>query len=212
MSYNGKASACLAKESDNVSEVTVQRRDEVLAVAERLFSERGYEATSVRDIAEALSIKAGSLYAHIETKEDLLWEILQEASDRFFAAVRPIVESDLVTMQKLRRAMAAHVKVITDSARTAAIFTTEWRHLSEPRRSEFAAKRDEYEQMFRGMVHEGIREGELGDVDEKFATLLILSSMNWVYQWYRPDGPMTPEEIARKLTEMLLNGLRRAVG
>ena len=62
------------------------------------------------------------------------------------------------------------------------------------------------------MAGEGIRQGELGDVDEKFATLLILSSMNWIYQWYRPDGPMTPEEIARKLTEMLLNGLRRGAG
>lgn len=193
-------------------ETTIQRRDEMMAVAERLFAERGYEATSVRDIADALDIKPGSLYAHIETKEELLWDILQAAADRFFVAVRPILDSDLVVMEKFKRAMAAHVKVITDSAQSAAVFLNEWRHLSEPRRSEFAARRDEYEALFRALVHEGIHQGELGDVDEKFATLLILSSMNWVYQWYRPDGPMTPQEIARKLTEMLLNGLRRGMG
>lgn len=191
---------------------TIQRREEVLAAAERLFSDRGYEATSVRDIAEALNIKAGSLYAHIETKEDLLWDILQASAERFFAAVRPIVESDIVTIEKLRRAIVAHVKVITGSASSAAIYMTEWRHLSEPRRSEFLAKRDEYERMIRGVVRAGIREGTLSDVDEKFATLLILSSMNWIYQWYRPGGAMTPEEIARSLTEMLLNGLRHAGG
>ncbi len=188
------------------------KQQEVVDVAERLFSERGYEATSVRDIAEALEIKPGSLYAHIETKEELLWNIVSDAADRFFGAVKPILGSDLVTIEKLRRVVAAHVKVITGSARSAAIYSTEWRHLSEPRLSLFRARRDEYEGLVRGLVHDGIQEGELADMDEKFATLLILSSMNWIYQWYRPDGPMTPEEIARKLTEMLLNGLRRATG
>lgn len=193
-----------------MSETTVQRKDEVLAVAERLFSDRGYEATSVRDIAEGLSIKAGSLYSHIQTKEDLLWDILSGAADRFFEAVTPIVNSDLVTVEKLRRVIGAHVRVITDSAASAQIFLNEWRHLSEPRRAQFAARRDAYEQIIRGLVSDGIREGSLADVDEKFATLLILSSMNWVYQWYRPDGPMSPEDIARKLTDMLFKGLRRA--
>ena len=193
-----------------MSEATIQRKEEVLAVAERLFSDRGYEATSVRDIAEGLNIKAGSLYAHIQTKEDLLWEILSGAADRFFEAVTPIVSSDLVTVEKLRRVIGAHVRVITDSAASAQIFLNEWRHLSEPRRSQFAARRDAYEQTLRKLVSEGIREGSLADVDEKFATLLILSSMNWVYQWYRPDGPMSPEDIARKLTDMLFKGLRRA--
>lgn len=104
-----------------MTEATIQRRDELLSAAQRLFSERGYEATSVRDIADALAIKAGSLYAHIETKEDLLWEILCRAADCFFEAVRPIVESNLVTVEKLRRLIAAHVQVITESSEAAAV-------------------------------------------------------------------------------------------
>jgi AcrR family transcriptional regulator len=193
-----------------MAELGLQRREEVLAAAERLFCEQGYQATSVRDIAQALEIKAGSLYAHIESKEDLLWEILTAAADRFFAAVRPIVDSDLLTVEKLRRAIAAHVKVITGSASAAAIYMNDWRHLSDSRRRAFAERRDEYERIFRGLVHNAIREGIFGDVDEKFATLLILSSVNWIYQWYRPGGPMTPEEIARRITDLLFNGLRRA--
>jgi len=195
-----------------MAELGVQRREEVLAAAERLFCRQGYQATSVRDIAEAVDIKAGSLYAHIESKEDLLWEILTAAADRFFAAVRPIVESDVVTVERLKRAIAAHVKVITDSASAAAIYMNDWRHLSDTRRRQFAERRDEYERMFRKLVHDAIREGKFGDVDEKFATLLILSSINWIYQWYRPDGLMTPEEIARRITDLLFNGLRRAGG
>lgn len=186
------------------------RRDELLAVAERLFSLRGYEATSVRDIADGMDLKAGSLYAHIETKEDLLWDVVRRAADRFFEGIRPIAESNLVTIEKLKRAIAAHVKVITDSASAAAVYLTEWRHLSAQRREEFAARRDEYEKIFRGLVRDAVREGLFGDVDEKFATLMILSSVNWIYQWYRPNGPMTPEEIARQITDLLFNGLKRA--
>lgn len=195
-----------------MSESTIQRREDVLAAAEKLFSDRGYEATSVRDIADALGLSPGSLYSHIETKEELLWEILTASADRFFAAVEPIAKSNVVTIEKLRKAIAAHVRVITDSAAAAAVFTTEWRHLAEPRRARFAQRRDDYEQMFRCMVHDAVREGLFGDVDEKFATLLILSTMNWIYQWYRPNGPMTPEEIARKIADLLFNGLRRGMG
>lgn len=193
-------------------EIVIQKRDEVLAAAEKLFSERGYEATSVRDIAEALNLRPGSLYSHIEAKEELLWEILQASADRFFAAVEPIAASKLVTLEKLRKAIAAHVKVITDSVASAAVYTTEWRHLADSKRRQFAERRDAYERMFRDMVHDAVREGTFGDMDEKFATLLILSTMNWVYQWYRPNGPMTPEEISRKITELLFNGLRRGMG
>ncbi len=195
-----------------MADSAVQRLDEVLLVAESLFAQRGYEATSVRDIAEALGLQAGSLYAHIESKDDLLHQILSRAAERFFLATKPIVESDLVPVEKLRRLMLAHVQVITSDLNAAAVYSTEWRHLSEPRRGEFAARRDEYEGMVRCMVRDCIREGTFGDVDEKFATLLILSSMNWIYQWYKDDGPMTPEDIARKLTDMLFKGLRRPVG
>jgi AcrR family transcriptional regulator len=193
-------------------EAGFDRRTEVLEAAERLFSLRGYEATSVRDIADALTIKAGSLYSHIDTKEDLLWEIVSRAGDRFFEAVLPIADLNVVTVEKLKRAIAAHVAVVTRSASAAGIYMTEWRHLGEPRRSEFTRRRDEYERMFRRMVHDAIREGSFSDVDEKFATLHILSSLNWIYQWYRPDGAMTPEEIARRITDLLFNGLRRAGG
>ena len=186
-----------------------QRKDDVMLAAQRLFADRGYHATSVRDIAESLSIQGGSLYTHIESKEDLLWDILNRAADRFFAAAEPIVQSDLIPVEKLRRLIQAHVGVVTSSAEAAAVYTTQWRHLSEPRRSEFAQRRDQYEAMVRDLVHDCVRCGEFADIDEKFGALLILSSINWIYQWYRPEGLMTPEEIARKLTEMLFNGLRR---
>lgn len=192
-----------------MTDATTDRRDLLLSVAERLFAERGFQATSIRDIAAALEIQAGSLYAHIEGKDDLLWECVSAAADRFFAAVEPIVQSNLVPIEKLRQVIAAHVTVITQNLDAAAVYSTEWRHLGEKRKLEFAARRDDYERMVRGLVVDCIRKGLFAAVDEKFATLLILSSINWIYQWYKPDGPMTADEISRKLTDMLYNGLRR---
>ena len=193
-----------------MAETGLQRRDEVLSVAERLFAERGFQATSVRDIAHVMDIQAGSLYAHIESKDDLLWDIVTRAADGFFEAVEPIVSADLVPMEKLRRLIAAHVQVITHNLDAASVYSTEWRHLAADRKHEFAQRRNTYEKLVRGLVRDCIREGTFADIDEKFATLLILSSINWIYQWYHADGPMTPEEIARKLTDMLFNGLRRS--
>ncbi|MCH9034645.1 MAG: TetR family transcriptional regulator [Planctomycetes bacterium] len=193
-----------------MTETGLQRRDEVLSAAERLFAEHGYQATSVRDIADVMDLQAGSLYAHIESKDDLLWDIVTRAADGFFEAVQPIVSADLVPMEKLRRLISAHVQVITANLDAASVYSTEWRHLAADRKSEFAKRRNTYEKLVRGLVRDCIREGTFADVDEKFATLLILSSINWIYQWYRADGPMTPEEIARKLTDLLFNGLRRS--
>lgn len=192
-----------------MTEAPVQRRNEVLAAAERLFADRGFQATSVRDIAEALELQPGSLYAHISSKDELLWETVISASERFFRAAEPIVRSSLMPIEKLRQLITAHVKVVTGNLAAAAVYSTEWRHLSDERRREFAEVRNRYEDIVRSLVGECIREGTFGAVDEKFAALLILSSINWIYHWYRPDGPMSAEEIARTLTEMLFNGLRR---
>jgi AcrR family transcriptional regulator len=185
------------------------RKDQIRKAAGKLFSCRGYQATSVRDIAEAVGIQGGSLYAHVESKEDLLWEIVNHSADRFFAAVEPIVDSDRETLQKLREAIVAHVGVITGDLDAAAVYSTEWRHLTAERRATFAGRRDEYELLFRRMVTQGIRERLLTPADERFATLFVLSSLNWVYQWFKPDGPLTSEEVARKMAEFLFDGLRR---
>ncbi|MBI3760258.1 MAG: TetR/AcrR family transcriptional regulator [Chloroflexi bacterium] len=182
---------------------TATRKDQMLAAAERLFRQKGYLATSIGDIEAETGVNA------VGGKEDLLWAIASRAADEFFAAVEPIAAADEAAPLKLRRAIIAHVGVITRNLDAAAVYFNEWRHLSEPRRAEFARRRDEYEALFRGLMRDGIRSGIFAPVDEKFAALLVLSALNWTYQWYKPDGPMSPEEIGRTLADLLCNGLYR---
>jgi len=192
-----------------VAAVLVERKEQIHRCAARLFRERGFHGTSIRDIAEAVGLQGGSLYAHIAGKDDLLWAIANESADRFFAVLRPIVDAQQEIARKFRDAILAHVGVITDDLDAAAVYTTEWRHLEPTRRESLGARRDEYENLFRTLVRQGIHQGILAPVDESYATLFCLSTLNYVYLWYRPDGRMSSDEVAGMLANFVFDGLRR---
>lgn len=187
------------------------RKDQILAAAERLFRDKGYLATSVRDIGHAVGVRGASLYHHIGGKEELLWAIASRAADQFFAALQPIVASDLATPLKLRRAIIAHVGVIASNLGASAVYFNEWRHLGPDQRAAYTRRRDDYENCFRQILWQGQREGLFTVPDEKFAARFVLSALNWTHHWYRPDGPMKPEEIGDTLADLVLNGLSRTV-
>jgi TetR/AcrR family transcriptional regulator, cholesterol catabolism regulator len=188
--------------------ITLTRRAQIQAVAETLFRDRGYLATSMRDIADEMQMKGGSLYAHIQSKEELLLTIAHQAADVFFAALLPISTLTIAPEAKLQAAMIAHVQVITTHLNAAAVYFDEWRHLSQPERDRFAARRDEYEAIFQGILHEGIASQRLRAVDERLTTLHLLSSLNAVRHWYRHNGRLSATAVAESLADMLMLGLR----
>lgn len=189
--------------------ITALRQTQIHSTAEQFFRQKGYLATNMREIANALGMRGASLYSHISGKEDILWAIANRAADEFFAALDPLLNSGEPAPAKLRRAIVAHVDVIARNLDAAAVYFNEWRHLSPKRRVQFAKRRDAYETHFRTMIHEGITSGDFSAADEKFASLVILSALNWTHQWYKPNGPLTPEQIGNMLADMLLNGLMK---
>lgn len=184
-----------------------ERKEQILSTACRLFSQKGYHGTTIRDISEACGILSGSLYAHIRTKEDLLYEITNRGAEAFLNSLRPIVENDAPAVDKLRQAVIAHIKVVEANLEAATVYFHEWKGLSKERFCEIQEKRDRYEKMWARLVSQGIREGEFRQVDEKFVRLLLLSVGNWLYQWYRPEGELLPEEIADRFMDLFLDGL-----
>jgi AcrR family transcriptional regulator len=162
----------------------------------------------MRDLANALGIEAASIYSHIRSKEEILQRVCFRMADEFFGAIDALQNTETSASEKLKRAIAAHVQVLTRNTEASAVFLQEWRHLSEPHHSEFLALRDRYENYFREIIRSGIASGEFQVPDEKFAVLMILSGLNWIHTWYKPEGKMTPEEIAENLSAMLLNGLK----
>jgi AcrR family transcriptional regulator len=183
------------------------RRRQIEDVASALFSHRGYAATSMRDIAKALDLQGGSLYAHIPSKEAVLAAIVEEAAEEFHAAVRPIAERPGPAPDRLREMVAAHVRVVTGGRERAKVFLFEWTFLGQERREAIARSRLAYQGYFERVVAEGVAAGELEAADPRLAAIFVLSAMNAMAHWYRPDGPLRPDELAGHYADLFLGGL-----
>lgn len=186
----------------------LSRKKQIEQTATALFKTKGFSATSMRDLANALGIEAASIYSHIKSKEEILQRVCFRMADEFFEAMDAAEATGGTATEQLQNAIAAHVQVLTHNTEASAVFLHEWRHLSEPHHSQFLSLRDKYEARFRGIIKAGIESGEFTVPDEKFAALTILSGLNWIHTWYKPEGKMTPAEIAHNLSLMLLMGLK----
>jgi AcrR family transcriptional regulator len=183
------------------------RRLQIEEAASALFRERGYAATSVRDIAQALNLQGGSLYAHMASKEDVLWSIVNRAADRFNTDVGPAAAAHSAPAERLRNMIRAHVGVVTSTQKDAAVFLHEWRFLSADRRAQMAQRRDAYEALFRAVIADGISAGVFRDVDARVTAATMLSALNGIATWYSPRGRLSETQIADQQADLFLHAL-----
>ncbi len=182
------------------------RRSELARQAARLFAERGYHGTSIGDLAEAIGVQKGSLYAHISSKHDLLYEAMREGADAFHAALDAVPERAGAT-ERIRLALRGHLRVVAEQLDVATVFVREWRSLEGERREEIVAERRRYEERFRALFREGRELGELRtDLDDGTAALLALSAANWAYTWLEPGRDT--DELADRFHALLVDGMR----
>jgi TetR/AcrR family transcriptional regulator, cholesterol catabolism regulator len=182
------------------------RRNELTRQAARLFAERGYHGTSIGDLAEAMGVQKGSLYAHINSKQDLLYETMREGADAFHAALDALPEHAPVT-ERIRLALRGHLRVVAEQLDVATVFVQEWRYLEGARRDEFVAERRRYEERIRDLLREGRDLGDLrADLDEGASVLLLLSAANWAYTWLQPGRDT--DELADRFLALMIDGMR----
>jgi AcrR family transcriptional regulator len=160
----------------------------------------------VGDLAEALGVQKGSLYAHIESKADLLWEVARDGAEAFHDALDAVPDEGPV-VERIRQALRGHLRVVAAQLDVATVFTREWRYLEGERREAFVAERRRYEERFRALFREGRERGELRtDLDDGAAARLVLSAANWAYTWLRAGS--ATDELADRFTALLLDGIR----
>jgi AcrR family transcriptional regulator len=182
------------------------RRQELSRQAARLFAQKGYHGTSIGDLAEALGVQKGSLYAHIEGKEDLLYETMRDGAAAFQAGLDAVPEH-LPAAEKIRLALRAHLRVVADQLEVATVFVQEWRYLEGTRLEEIVAERRRYEERIRELFREGREQSELRtDLDENVAALLFLSASNWAYTWLKPGADT--DSLADRFYALLIDGMR----
>jgi AcrR family transcriptional regulator len=179
-------------------------------VAAHLFRERGYNATSMQDIADAVGLLKGSVYHYIRTKEDLLWAILEPSLRTLVDNARDILQDDAPLTDRIRRAIAAHAQSFAVNQPHMSVLTqVSGSTLSAPRRRAYAELRTEYEALWREAIASGVASGELrSDVAPDVAVLAILGMLNWMFRWFRVDGEFSADEIAANFGTIVVDGLR----
>jgi len=192
-------------------ESPTNRLTQVRAAARLHFANRGYEAASMRDIAAKAGINIATLYFYCSTKEQLLFDVLQEAMVELLTGFRTaLAEAGPTWTEKLTVAIAFHVKFFAERAFGTTIGVADLQRLTDEHRAEHFASRREYDQGFKDIIQAGIDAGEFRSLDAKLVTFGIMGIGLSSGRWYRADGPLSPEAIAAQYVDMILGGLRKS--
>lgn len=187
----------------------LDRKAEIRQTARKMFKERGYAATSMRDLAREVGIEAASLYNHLSSKEELLREMCFDMAEQFFQAFSAAVAEEKTPSKKLRAAIKAHIGVIASNLDGSTVFFHEWIFLQEPELARFKKLRSQYEQGFRDVIQKGIADKDFKEVNVRLAVFTILSALNATYDLYKSTEKLSEEEIAESISNLLLKGLKK---
>lgn len=185
-----------------------KRRGEVLDAAARAFHAKGYEATSIQDIADEVGILKGSLYYYISSKEDVLFEVLQEVHVAALATVKDAVAIDGDPLERIRAFVDALARFTAENTVRMGILLHEFRSLGDERRHEIARERDQYDRILRRLIADGKEQGLIRpEIDPKLTALAVMGMINSIYQWFRPAGPQRPGRVGEVYADLVVASL-----
>ena len=183
-------------------------RDRILEAAARLICEKGYDATSIQDIADATGLTKAGLYHHIRSKESLLLEIQHYGMDVFEEKVLSEVVSIADPLERLKVCMEKNVRLVTDGwSKEVTIILHEHATLTGEARSQINARKKRYVRFLETSFAEAMRAGQIRPVNPKVAAFAFLGMVLWIFKWFRPDGPVSAEQLAREMQDILFGGL-----
>ena len=189
-------------------EATIEPRQEILRTAARLFQQQGYDATSMNDVAAALKLSKGGLYHHFQSKDEILFHIMSDAMDiteeRVINAARRVEGAE----ERLRTLIRLHIEVvISEEDREITVMLHENHPLPAGFRRKINARKKDYVHFVENLIADVQRQrNSPARVSPRAAAFALLGMINWVYQWYKPDGPLTGDEIVRQYTEIFFRG------
>jgi AcrR family transcriptional regulator len=185
-----------------------ERYRAILETAARLFCERGYEGTSMQEVAAACQMTKAGLYHHIQSKEALLLAIMSYGMDLFEQRVLAQVKDIPDPLVRLRETLQRNVHLVTrDLSKEVTIILHEHATLHGEGREFIDGRKKRYVRFLETTIAEAVREGKLRPVDPTVAAFSLLGMVLWVYKWFRPDGRLTDEQLADGMVDLLLNGL-----
>lgn len=184
--------------------VVVRQADRIRDTALTLFAQRGYRGTSMKDIAQALGVSAPSLYNHMQAKHDLLAEVMLGTMTTLVDDHRAAVLGACAPPEQLRLATEAHVRYHARHPREVAIGNREIPSLEQPARDEVLELRRRYAHVWERLIRSGVDSGDFDSPSPRLATYAILEMGIGVSMWFRPDGAMSEDEVARHYGDIAL--------
>ncbi|MGI4874862.1 MAG: TetR/AcrR family transcriptional regulator [Janthinobacterium lividum] len=185
----------------------VAKRELILAEAAKLFKDRGYGGTSMRDLAGQVGMEAASMYNHIKSKDELLDSICFRISDTYISQLMAIEATDASYRDKIKALVRLHIRLMVEDGAAVSVANHDWKYLPEPRLTEFKQARKSYEKGFAALIEAGIAAGEFRPVNASVALFTVLSAVRWVELWYRPGRGLTAKELENNIITVLLGGL-----
>ncbi|TBV24993.1 TetR/AcrR family transcriptional regulator [Meridianimaribacter sp. CL38] len=186
------------------------RKDEIIKTAAKLFKEKGYSAVTMRDLATEMGMKAASLYNHINSKQQILKEIIISLAEEFTTGLKEIQKSNKSNIEKLRDIVKLHVNITSHNTYGMASLNNDWMHLEE-KLEYYLQLRSNYEDEFRNIIQQGIKKEEIINENIEVMLFSILSTLRSLYLWIPKKEDLNPEELSQQLSEVLINGINKKI-
>jgi len=185
----------------------LSRKKEIINIASRLFKERGYNAVSMRDIAQAMDIKAASLYNHIAGKQEILATLILEVAEKFTAEMASITSETSSPLQKIEKVIKVHIDITVNYSEHIATLNNDWMHLEGSALKRVVKMREDYEQNFRNIIKQGISEAEIRPQHPEVILFSILSTLRTLYLWNEKRGKMDVNVLKKDMVAVLIKGI-----
>ena len=184
------------------------KKDVIIQSAASLFKEKGYPATSMRDIAEIIGVEAPSLYNHIESKKEILNEICFRIARLFTIHLKEVELSDEPVLRKIESIIRFHISMMMTEYKNVYISDHEWKHLHEPHLTDFKNQRRNYRSRVAALLQKGIDKNEVTSVNPYVAVLTILSAIGGIENWQRSSKKIDAKSLEENMVNILIEGLR----
>lgn len=186
----------------------ITRKEEIVKTAAKLFKEKGYSAVTMRDLASVMGIKAASLYNHINSKQDILNEIIISIAEEFTYGMKLIQSNEDSCIEKLKKIIQLHVRISSDNIYGMASLNNDWMHL-EDELGYYQKLRLDYESDFMLILKQGIAAGEIIDAKPDVMMFSILTTLRSLYLWIPKREILSLDELSQNLTQILIEGINK---
>lgn len=174
-----------------------------ISAATDLFAERGYNGTSIAELAKKLGLTTASLYYHVSSKQELLLKVLTSSFGLFLEHLEQIATQEGDPRLKLRLAVENHLSFVLHNPQAVAVFLRERRFLESPYKEQYQEQVDRYDRLFTEIIDDGMAVAALPPGDPHLIRLAILGMINWVVEWYRPGGRLDADEILKTFADLI---------